>query len=131
MNRNCANCVKSMWNPNFNTRCEWELDGFFGLGWAVIPDKQEYGFCRHQRFYTSHAGGALGASSVILILPPHSDSDNNCRTPPRGVVVAMTVNMVSVRLNKMALEIAKLFEQMKPASVTEITDGDKWAKSKL
>lgn len=113
--------VKSMWNRDFDTKSDWDVDGFYGMGWSVVPDKQEYGYCRHQRYYTSHTGGAIGASSVLLIIP-HKGTIDECHAPPRGVIVAMAVNMSSVGLNKTALEIGKLFEQVEIKQFSKIKD---------
>ena len=61
-------------------------------------------------------GGAIGGSGVLLILPDSVDieecSVKEC-VPPRGVVVAILVNMQSVQLLSTALEIAELFKNFK------------------
>ena len=86
------------------------------MGWAVVPDQRTAGYAGRQRFYLSHTGGAVGASSVLLIL--HSDGaevskgDNLGSALPKGVSVAIIVNLIGVSLNKTALSIAKLFEQV-------------------
>ena len=60
--------------------------------------------------YLCCTGGAVGASSILLILP---DSIKRNITkdikPPSGIVVAIIVNMGSVSLRKPALKIAELF----------------------
>jgi serine beta-lactamase-like protein LACTB len=78
-----------------------------------------YGSCLlQQRFYAYHTGGAVGASSVLLVLPS-SKMDNKAETtgdsmlPPQGVVVAVLCNMQGVGLTEMALAIAKEFEAVK------------------
>jgi serine beta-lactamase-like protein LACTB len=40
------------------------------MGWMVVPPSSEFVFCKDQRYFVSHTGGAIGASSVLLILPP-------------------------------------------------------------
>ncbi|XP_071098818.1 serine beta-lactamase-like protein LACTB, mitochondrial [Haliotis cracherodii] len=99
--------VKEMWRPAENTECSWDRDGGYALGWAVVPEKLDHGCCRHQRHYVGHTGGAIGASSVLVVLP-RSGGDN----PPSGVVVAIMVNMISIGLNKTALSIAEEFEKV-------------------
>ena len=39
----------------------------YGLGWAVRPHERNHGFGKNQTFYACHTGGAIGASSVLLI----------------------------------------------------------------
>jgi hypothetical protein len=41
----------------------------YGMGWMVVPPSADYAFCQDQRYVVSHTGGAIGASSVLLILP--------------------------------------------------------------
>ena len=38
-------------------------------GWMVMPRQRDYAFARNEHFYAAHTGGAIGASSVLLILP--------------------------------------------------------------
>ena len=49
----------------------------YGMGWVVIPPSTEFAFCKSQRFVASHTGGAVGASSVLLILPSGSSSQKH------------------------------------------------------
>ncbi|KAK3095522.1 hypothetical protein FSP39_015601 [Pinctada imbricata] len=106
--------MEIVWKPVDKTVCSWDKDASYAMGWAVCPEKYENGECRHQRFYVSHTGGAIGGSSVLLILPPKSQDEGNKDTykPPKGVVVAIVVNMISVGLNKTALEIGQVFEKV-------------------
>lgn len=112
-----SSTMQTIWAPVKLAPCDWDKDGFYAMGWAVVPEKQNFGCGRHQRFYISHTGGAVGASSVLLILPPprseESSRGSNLGAPPKGVVVAMIVNLISVSLCKTALEIAKVFEQVR------------------
>ena len=67
-----------------------------------------------QKFCAFHTGGAVGASSVLLIVPrdgggkedPHAKSN-----PPHGVVVSILCNLQSVGLTKLALDIAREFDR--------------------
>ncbi|XP_069480567.1 serine beta-lactamase-like protein LACTB, mitochondrial isoform X2 [Ambystoma mexicanum] len=106
--------VAMMWSPVPNTEMSWDKEGKYAMGWATVERKQECGKCRLQRHYVSHTGGAVGASSVLLILPEESEtSHTGCAAshPPRGVVVSIISNMQSVGLNSTALKIAKEFDK--------------------
>ncbi|XP_062440136.1 serine beta-lactamase-like protein LACTB, mitochondrial [Rhea pennata] len=108
--------VAMMWTPVPNTEVSWDRDGKYAMAWAVVEKKQQCGFCRQQRHYASHTGGAVGASSVLLILPEELDSeviDNGLVAPPRGVIVTVICNMQSVSLNSTALKIAREFDKEK------------------
>lgn len=97
-----------------------DKDQYYGMGWYVVPEKYENGLCKHQRHFVAHTGGAIGASSILLILPtPETGKQDNLHcvekygkqsVPPRGVVVTIIVNIGSVNLTPVALEIAKLFD---------------------
>ena len=125
-----SSTVKEMWKPVEGTQMTWDREaegGGYGMGWGVVPHKSKPGTVDDQRFYVSHTGGAIGASSVLLIMPTDTDhvtSNNkkvlNLEQPfmvqtqgphPRGIVVTMVCNMQAVGLNKTALQIAKLFVQ--------------------
>lgn len=116
--------MRMIWEPVCYTKIDWGTDGSYGMGWGVFGNKEEHGFCRGHEYFVSHTGGAVGASSVLFILPSKeelskktlkksSDSSGKVllqRIPPQGIVVAILVNMMSVGLNKTALEIAQNFE---------------------
>ena len=114
--------METIFSPVDKTECSWDKDGYYGMGWAVIPEKYENGFCKQQRHYVSHTGGAIGASSVLLILPAQINGKPNKSNyeknygrqfvPPQGVIVAIVVNMGSIGLNTVGLQIAKLFESV-------------------
>ncbi|XP_076081665.1 serine beta-lactamase-like protein LACTB, mitochondrial [Mytilus galloprovincialis] len=111
-----------IFSPVDKTECSWDKDGFYGMGWAVVPEKYENGYCKQQRHYVSHTGGAIGASSVLLILPSQNygkqeetsseEKYGKQSDPPQGIVVTIITNMGSVGLNRVALEIAKSFESI-------------------
>ncbi|XP_078541402.1 serine beta-lactamase-like protein LACTB, mitochondrial [Lissotriton helveticus] len=117
--------IAMMWTPVPNTEMSWDKDGKYAMGWAAVESKQEYGQCRQQRHYVSHTGGAVGGSSVLLILPEESDTshpDTDGHLPPRGVVVSLITNMQSVGLNSTALKIAREFDKDKLASSHQSDD---------
>ncbi|XP_063782596.1 serine beta-lactamase-like protein LACTB, mitochondrial isoform X2 [Pseudophryne corroboree] len=110
--------ISMIWRPVPNTEMSWDKDGKYAMGWGTVERKQVCGLCRHQKHYISHTGGAIGGSSVLLILPeedciPLPDSQT---TPPKGVVVSIITNMQSTGLNSTALKIALEFEQAKMAT---------------
>ncbi|XP_004485209.3 serine beta-lactamase-like protein LACTB, mitochondrial isoform X1 [Dasypus novemcinctus] len=101
-----------IWTPVPNTEMSWDKEGKYAMAWGVVEKKQTYGSCRKQRHYASHTGGAVGASSVLLILPEELDGEaTNNKIPPRGIIVSIICNMQSVGLNSTALKIALEFEK--------------------
>lgn len=105
--------VAMLWRQVPNTEMSWDKDGKYGLGWGAVERKQDYGQCKLQKHYVSHTGGAVGASSVILIMPEEDTGDSPTAIPPRGIVVAIIVNMQQTGLNTTALKIALEFEKAK------------------
>ncbi|KAK9516680.1 hypothetical protein VZT92_024599 [Zoarces viviparus] len=102
-----------LWSPVDRTEASWDKDGLYAQGWLVVEKLQKYGQCRKRRHYVSHTGGAVGASSVLLVLPSEEIDENQGRTPllPQGVVVTIITNMQSVGLNSTALKIAHEFDK--------------------
>lgn len=107
-----SSTMKHLWTPVAGTKMGWDRDGGYGWGWGAVEGKENLKFCREVRPYASHTGGAVGASSVLLILPTQSEDGHIDGPPPRGVVVTLLTNMENVGLNTEALEIAKLFEEV-------------------
>lgn len=102
-----------LWAPVDRTEASWDKDGLYAQGWLVVEKKQKYGQCRKRRHYVSHTGGAVGASSVLLVLPNVEIEVGEGQTPllPQGVVVTIVTNMQSVGLNNTALKIAHEFDK--------------------
>ncbi|KAM9351653.1 serine beta-lactamase-like protein LACTB, mitochondrial [Symphorus nematophorus] len=105
--------VIDLWAPVDRTEASWDKDGLYAQGWLVVEELQKYGQCRKRRHYVSHTGGAVGASSVLLVLPSEKVDQRRGQTPvlPQGVVVTVVTNMQSVGLNSTALKIAHEFEK--------------------
>ena len=102
-----------VWAPVDRTEASWDKDGLYAQGWLVVEKLQKYGQCRRRRHYVSHTGGAVGASSVLLVLPreeEEQDQGQSCPLP-QGVVVTIITNMQSVGLNGTALKIAHEFDK--------------------
>ncbi|KAM4040021.1 serine beta-lactamase-like protein LACTB, mitochondrial [Anomaloglossus baeobatrachus] len=104
--------ISMMWKQVPNTEMSWDRDGKYAMGWGTVERKQDFGECKCQKHYVSHTGGAVGASSVLLILP---EEDNQTMIPPRGVVVTIIANMQGTGLNSTALKIALEFDKAKSA----------------
>uniref|UniRef100_A0A3Q1HRF6 Beta-lactamase-related domain-containing protein n=2 Tax=Anabas testudineus TaxID=64144 RepID=A0A3Q1HRF6_ANATE len=105
--------VKDLWAPVDKTEAGWDKDGMYAQGWLVVEKLQKYGQCRKRRHYVSHTGGAVGASSVLLVLPCEETDQHHGETLilPQGVVVTIITNMQSVGLNTTALKIAHEFDK--------------------
>ncbi|XP_075387170.1 serine beta-lactamase-like protein LACTB, mitochondrial [Tenrec ecaudatus] len=111
-----------IWTPVPNTEMSWDREGKYAMAWGVVEKKQTYGSCRKQRHYASHTGGAVGASSVLLVLPEELDGDaTDNKVPPRGVIVSIICNMQSVGLNSTALKIALEFDKDRSDGYRKIT----------
>lgn len=115
----CPDTVQMMWSPVSGTRCPWDSDfASYAMGWCVMPPVAHAEFSRDRRMYVSHTGGAVGASSVLLILPRAETSGEGIeKLIPRGVCVSIIVNKQSVGLSKTALTVAKLFDCVQQQSV--------------
>ena len=106
------NTVKMIWTPVLNTPCDWDEDGHYGMGWGVIPHQNNYPFCKSRPFFVSHTGGAIGARSVLLILPKAETALERHNRTVRGVVVAITSNLQNRELYRTALRISHIFQEV-------------------
>ncbi|KAG8197639.1 hypothetical protein JTE90_001569 [Oedothorax gibbosus] len=95
--------IEAMWQPIAPT---------YGMGWFVKAQKQECQFCESNEFCVYHTGAAIGASSVLLILPKNISKDEYLKPEllPKGIAVTIICNMQSVGLAQTALRIAKEFD---------------------
>ncbi|KAK3849510.1 hypothetical protein Pcinc_043743 [Petrolisthes cinctipes] len=64
-----ASTVRQLWTPVEGTIKSWHPNGGYGMGWTASKGGATRGFCRDYKTSASHSGGAIGASSVLLILP--------------------------------------------------------------
>ncbi|KAK4321605.1 hypothetical protein Pmani_007607 [Petrolisthes manimaculis] len=64
-----ASTVRQLWTPVEGTIKSWHPNGGYGMGWSASKGGATSGFCRDHKTSASHSGGAVGASSVLLILP--------------------------------------------------------------
>ncbi|XP_071942426.1 serine beta-lactamase-like protein LACTB, mitochondrial [Antedon mediterranea] len=108
--------IKNVWTPVKNTKCSWDSDGFYGMGWCVVDYHQKHGSCKQNKSVLSHTGGSIGGSSVLLVMPSDETKERDdlgSRKPhPRGVVVAILANMESVSLYKTGVTIGSNFKPL-------------------
>ncbi|RUS83316.1 hypothetical protein EGW08_008938, partial [Elysia chlorotica] len=127
-----ASTVWKFWSPLDGNQ---SITPLYGLGFELTPDEQYYGMCERHTFGTGHTGNAVGASSMLFILPRYSESEKlisrtgsgqfetlgkerqeKCMAVknglPQGVVVAVIVNLPSIDLRATAIEIARTFEKV-------------------
>ena len=118
-----SSTMTEVWRPQSGARLSWGGDNLvYGLGWAVRPRVKNYGYCMDQTHYVSHTGGAIGASSVLLVAPSSSVDTDQSRLP-QGVVVTILCNLQSVGLNKLAADVAAVFQGLdldKPVRVHKV-----------
>ncbi|CAF0994328.1 unnamed protein product [Brachionus calyciflorus] len=87
-------------NGNDNLLSEPNEITTYGLGWCLVMDE------RKNLKYVYHTGGAVGASSCLMIVPESSDTFKS----PKGTVVAVLCNSQNVsEIAKFTLSIARIF----------------------
>nr|CAD7395470.1 unnamed protein product [Timema poppensis] len=99
--------MSALWTPQPSTAMKWGREDGYGMGWVVVPQRQEYGWGDAQQFATGHSGGAVGASSVLVVIPKEGGS-----LPPSGVSVAILVNLQDVSLHTIAFNVAAMFREV-------------------
>ena len=116
-----SSTMAQLWSPQPGAQLRWGgHDLVYGLGWAVRRRLKTFGYCLDQSHYVSHTGGAIGASSVLLVAPQQVQDSTKL---PQGVVVAVLCNLQEVGLNKLAADVAAIFKGLdldKPASVQKV-----------
>lgn len=110
-----AQTMTELWGPVHGTESSWDRDERYAQAWVVMEKLQKYGQCRKRRHYVSHTGAAVGASSVLLVLPSDEIEQRKGQSPilPQGVVVTIITNMQSVGLTSTALKIAHEFDRVR------------------
>ena len=106
----------TLWTPVPHSACPWAKDdpgNGYGVGWGIVPSAEAVGGLNPKEslltpMYVSHTGGAVGASSVLLIVPRERGGER-VDDPRRGVVVAIIANLQEVSLYRTAVKIADLF----------------------
>jgi len=119
-----SSTIQEMWTPQAGADMTWGgHDLTYGLGWAVRKRLKNYGYCMDQTHYVSHTGGAIGASSVLLVAPSQPGPNFDSSKLPQGVVVAILCNMQGVGLNKLGADVAAVFQGLdldKPVRVHKV-----------
>ena len=93
-----------------NTVTETERAGLkshYGYGVRVFHEQQSHGKTA-QYFTLSHNGGAVGASSTVLVLPL---AEHLSGGSPRGITVVMFSNSLEGDVVRLAREIAATFAE--------------------
>ena len=93
-----------------NTVTETERSGLkshYGYGVRVFHEQQSHGKTA-QYFTLSHNGGAVGASSTVLVLPL---AEHLSGGSPRGITVVMFSNSLEGDVVRLAREIAATFAE--------------------
>ena len=81
----------------------------------MVPKIDDIGGIEGQKFCVGHGGGAVGASSILFILPDENfvqyDENNNeiAKRIPRGVLVTVLTNLENVSCLDLAYNVAKIF----------------------
>ncbi|KAF8784921.1 Serine beta-lactamase-like protein LACTB [Argiope bruennichi] len=87
----------------------------YGMGWSVHLQKQECEFCNKSKFCVYHTGSAVGASSVLLIVPARNSKSKHLNpepsSVPKGTVVVVLSNMHNISLFPAALKISQQFDK--------------------
>ena len=102
--------MDKMWEPVHNTYLKWSPVGGYGLGFQIVPGKDDRG---NKLICAGHSGSAIGQSSVITILTnEHSTKGKEnylVNGKAKGVVVSIVANMQKMDLSMLGLNIALLF----------------------
>lgn len=101
--------VTEMWTGLEKTKQSKNEDILYGMGWVVKKYEPQHGYGRLREFMVGHSGGAVGASSMLVVMP---SEDGTVAQLPKGVVVAMFTNMTHVSLFLHALTIARIFNEV-------------------
>ncbi|MCG8620552.1 MAG: hypothetical protein MJE68_00955 [Proteobacteria bacterium] len=140
-NLNCIldpDTISMMWTPvvfPYKTKA----DTGYGMGWVVRNGSARMVGGRGRPFYAAHSGGAIGASSILVIMPadtPSPNDDNSItktrtrhdvefdcegrckcvsssKMVPKGVVVAVLFNLQEVsNITSLGVQIAEEFLQI-------------------
>ena len=98
----------------------------YGMGWFVRQEKAGLICGRDYPFVFSHTGGAIGASSVLTVIPggrgqeppcgggvsthSHGAESGQTKPHPHGVAVAVIFNLQEVKgMHKLGVQIAEEF----------------------
>lgn len=74
--------VTALWKIAANTEGQGHKDGGYGLGWVVIPEKQDFGACHHQSETILHGGTKIQSHPERQGYVTHSHTEFTLLTPP-------------------------------------------------
>jgi len=102
--------IREMWSPIAATK---KKNIFYGLGWMIVKEQSSSVNESIIPAHIYHSGGAVGATSIVLIIP----CSNNCSNPRCGICIAILTNLQSAGdIYQTALDIALLFRQISSCS---------------
>ncbi|UJR26191.1 hypothetical protein I4U23_007534 [Adineta vaga] len=105
-----AETIAEMWSPIAVTN---NKNIFYGLGWMISKERISSVNENTIPFHVYHTGGAVGATSVLLIIP----CTKKCSNPRCGICVVILANLQSAgSIYQTALDIALLFRQISSCS---------------
>lgn len=102
--------VREMWSPVATTT---KKGTSYGLGWMVTKEQSASVNESAIPAHIHHSGGAVGATSMLLIIP----CSNNCSNPRCGICITILTNLQSANeIYQTALDIALMFRQISPCT---------------
>lgn len=103
-----AETLAEMWSPVVSTNRKYVS---YGLGWMVADEQRSSIDELTIPSHVFHTGGAVGATSVLLIIP----CAKKCSNPRCGICVVMLTNLHSAgEIYQTALDVALLFRKSSP-----------------
>ncbi|XP_055346819.1 serine beta-lactamase-like protein LACTB, mitochondrial [Paramacrobiotus metropolitanus] len=109
--------LQNMWTLVDKTKKNQYAEGGYGMGWCVVPEKRFGAWCFRQPHVAYHTGGAIGASSVLTIIPRERKDEEGHEAPPRGIAVTLIANLERAALYRKSVEVAQLFDQVDVSSL--------------
>lgn len=101
-----ADTLKELWSPVADTN---RKNTSYGLGWMITKEQPSAINELTIPSHIYHTGGAVGATSILLIIP----CSNKCSNPRCGICVSILTNLQSAReIYQTALDIALLFRRI-------------------
>jgi len=105
-----AETIREIWTPIVATK---KKNTSYGLGWMIVKEQPSSVNESTIPAHIYHTGGAVGATSIVLIIP----CSNNCSNPRCGICVVILTNLQRAgEIYQTALDIALLFRQISPCS---------------
>lgn len=105
-----AETIRDLWSPIAATNREGI---FYGLGWMIGKEQTSSVSESTIPQHIFHTGGAVGATSVLLIIP----CSKTCSNPRCGICVVILTNLENAgEIYRTALDIALMFRQISPCT---------------